>query len=68
MSDRVFVALPGGTKIGSEYIVPATMTGRQSGNWLHVVFILPVKGNRHVLPQWVHIDNVLFEDEVESVD
>lgn len=61
MSD-VYVAFPAGSKTDGEVIAPATTTGRQSGNWLRV--ILTAGGLSW--PQWVHIDNILFEDEVDE--
>ena len=61
----VYVVFPGGTRIGDEYIAPAMLTGRQSGHKFHVVLTASTKGHRHVWTQWVHIDNILFPDEVE---
>jgi hypothetical protein len=63
MSNTVHVVWPTGTKTDGEPIYPAEMTGRQSGNQIHVR--LEIAGL--AWSQWVHIDNVLFEDEVVEV-
>jgi hypothetical protein len=54
MSSQVYLELPKG------YIVPVTQTGRTSGNWIHVIMPMGIG-------QWVHIDHILFDDEVEMV-
>jgi hypothetical protein len=41
------------------YIVPVTDTGRTSG-WMWLV-VLPMG-----IEQWVHVDHILFDEDVES--
>jgi hypothetical protein len=52
--NQVYLELPKG------YIVPVTQTGRTSGNCLLVIMPMGIE-------QWVHIDHILFYDEVEMV-
>lgn len=57
---KVYVVFPAGTKTDGEVIVPARLDGRKSGHQFHVM--LHFRGREY--GQWIHIDNILFEDEV----
>ncbi len=59
---KVYVVWPAGTKIDGEYITPAILDGRKSGHQHHAI----LTAGGFSWGQWIHIDNILFEDEVEQ--